>query len=126
MAINLQSVETDILCGNISTELPTDGSTSQSLTSTNMHDLSSDAPQPQKRQASTRSRSMAQFLHALIHNIDFSEDNDAGTFGFLKKGSYKPKSNFTFEFVSEVVCKSYPQSSGFLISVREEGSANVT
>ena len=35
---------------------------------------------------------------------------------------YKPQSNFLFDFITEVVCETFPQSSGFLMSVKTEGS----
>ena len=53
----------------------------------------------------------------------FFDDDENNTFGYFKKGTYMPQSNFTFEFVSEVVCESWPQSSGFLVKVKAEGSS---
>lgn len=44
----------------------------------------------------------------------------------FKKGEYVPQSNFTFDFVSEVICKSHPQSSWFLLNVKEEGLSHFT
>ena len=54
----------------------------------------------------------------------FHDDETNNTFGYYKKGVYMPQSNFLFEFVAEVVCESFPQSSGFLINVKAEGSAS--
>ena len=34
-----------------------------------------------------------------------------------------PQSNFLFDFIAEVVCESSPQSSGYLVKVKSEGSA---
>ena len=55
--------------------------------------------------------------------IGFHDDENNNTFGYFKKGVYMPQSNFLFDFLSEVVCESSPQSSGFLIDVKVEGSA---
>ena len=52
--------------------------------------------------------------------LGFHEENN--TFGCYKKGVYVPQSNFSFEFVAKVICESHPQSSGFLVAVKEEGS----
>lgn len=41
-------------------------------------------------------------------------------FGVMKKGKYRPMSDFQFEFVSEVICCSSPQSSGFVIRLTPE------
>ena len=53
--------------------------------------------------------------------LGFNEENN--TFGFYKKGEYVPHSNFSFEFVAEVICESHPQTSGFLVAVKDEGSS---
>ena len=42
--------------------------------------------------------------------------------GYYKKGAYMPQSNLLFDFTAEVVCESYPQSSGFLMTVKTEGA----
>lgn len=54
----------------------------------------------------------------------FFDDNDNNTFGCYKKGVFVPQSNFAFDFVAEVICESCPQSSGFLLKVKKEGSVN--
>lgn len=56
-------------------------------------------------------------------NAGFKDDDENNTFGCLKKGIYMPQSNFAFEFVTEVICQSWPQSSGFLVKVKAEGSS---
>ena len=43
----------------------------------------------------------------------------AKNFGVIKKGSYRPASDFSFEFVAEVICDS-PESSGFIMKLRPE------
>ena len=53
--------------------------------------------------------------------LGFHEENN--TFGFYKKGVFVPQSNFSFEFVAEVICEAHPQTSGFLVAVKEEGSS---
>ena len=40
-------------------------------------------------------------------------------FGVMKKGSYRPASDFAFKFVAEVICDS-PQSSGFIVKLMPE------
>lgn len=60
----------------------------------------------------------------MIIDMGFHEEN--GTFGTFRKGCYMAQSNFQFVFISEVVCHSHPQTSGFVISVTEEGSVSST
>lgn len=59
-----------------------------------------------------------------VQYVGFHEDRDKNTFGYFKKNRYIPQSNFIFNFISEVVCEMSPNSSGFLILVKEEGSTN--
>ena len=41
----------------------------------------------------------------------------------IEKAYNVPQSNFVFEFTTEVVCETYPQSSGFIVKVKEEGAS---
>ena len=43
----------------------------------------------------------------------------------MKKGIYKPSSDFNFEFVAEVLCAN-PHNSGYLVIVTSERSQLVT
>ena len=47
----------------------------------------------------------------------FSDTNK--NFGMTKKGIYRPASDFSFQFMAEVICSS-PQSSGFIIKLTPE------
>ncbi len=64
-------------------------------------------------------------MHFFHYNIllGFHDDCENNTFGYYKKMVYMPQSNFLFDFLSEVVCEASPQSSGYLISVKSEGSS---
>ena len=55
----------------------------------------------------------------LANFIGFYEEEC--TFGVMKKGVYKPSSDFNFKFVSEVMCAD-PHSSGYMITVKSERS----
>ena len=41
---------------------------------------------------------------------------EGNSFGVMKKGTYKPASDFGFEFVAEVICEN-PHSSGFMVAL---------
>lgn len=58
--------------------------------------------------------------NAILCILGYHDDCDNNTFG--KKGVYMPQSNFLFDFIDEVVCTTSPQNSGFLITVKSEGS----
>lgn len=42
--------------------------------------------------------------------------DETSSFGMMKKGVYKPSSDFNFDFVAEVLC-SNPHNSGYLVTV---------
>ena len=74
---------------------------------------------------------MAQQYEAVTHALllycicisGFHDNIYNGMFGVYRKGIYVPQSNFVFEFTTEVVCETYPQSSGFIVKVKEEGAS---
>ena len=49
-----------------------------------------------------------------FYHIGYHEEGH--NFGVVKKGKYKPASDFGFEFVAEVICQD-PHSSGFMIEL---------
>jgi len=51
--------------------------------------------------------------------IGFHEDCEHHTFGVLKKGVYRPLSDFNFNFIMKVVSEK-PVSTGYLVSVTQE------
>ena len=64
---------------------------------------------------------MHNFIETSIAAFVETEKN----FGLVKKGTYRPASDFTFKFVAEVICDS-PQSSGFIIKLIPERSHLLT
>ena len=46
---------------------------------------------------------------------------EKSSFGVMKKGIYKPSSDFNFDFVAEVLCAN-PYNSGYLVTVTYERS----
>ena len=56
-------------------------------------------------------------MHILYISLYFLGYHDEElSFGMMKKGVYKPASDFGFKFIAEVIC-SDPHSSGFLIKL---------
>lgn len=54
-------------------------------------------------------------LDTILFAIQVSMIIDNGTIGVCIKDVYVPQSNSVFEFVAEVVCETYPQSSGCIV-----------
>lgn len=53
--------------------------------------------------------------------IGFHEDVVNSTFGIMKKGTYRPLSDFTFHFLKKVVSEK-SASTGYLVKVMPEAS----
>ena len=54
-------------------------------------------------------------LYHIIFISGLHDDIDNGTISVCIKGVYVPQSNSVFEFVAEVVCETYRQSSGCIV-----------
>lgn len=65
--------------------------------------------------------SISQFENLLHKSMyaGFHEDNNRNTFGVWKKGSYRPLSDFNFNFSMKVLCDK-SSSTGYLVSVSQE------
>ena len=52
-------------------------------------------------------------------SIGFHEDNEHHTFGIMRKGNYRPLSDFSFHFTMKVI-SDRSVSTGYLVSVMQE------
>ena len=60
-------------------------------------------------------------MYVLILCIGFHEESTKSTFGILKKGVYRPLSDFNFHFIMKVVSER-STSTGYLVKVLPEAS----
>lgn len=64
------------------------------------------------------------YIFGIVHSYTFIPSgfhDEECTFGIMKKGSYRPASDFNFEFVAEVLC-SNALHSGYMVNVTSERS----
>ena len=47
--------------------------------------------------------------------------DEESSFGLVKKGIYKPSSDFNFDFVADIICNN-PHDSGYMVHVTSERS----
>ena len=60
------------------------------------------------------------FTYTMLHcSLGYNEEELS--FGIMKKGVFKPASDFQFHFIAEVIC-SDPHSSGFMIQLTPDQS----
>ena len=52
-------------------------------------------------------------------DVGFYEDSNRNTFGIWKKGTYRPLSDFNFNFLMKVLCEK-SIGTGYLVSVLQE------